>query len=195
KPRESCGPSIVWPWWRFRRTGGCNGEASPIACTRRPRRSGGRSWSGSVGCIVSGGRFSSVRGPWPPPRPSARCSRPTALPLVGTRSVAASEHLSAMLAAIDLPHRVLNARQDKEEADIVGRAGELGRITVATNMAGRGTDIRLARGVAERGGLHVLATERHEAGRIDRQLAGRCGRQGDPGSHEAFVSLEDRIVA
>ena len=115
--------------------------------------------------------------------------------LVGTRSVAASEHLSAMLAAIELPHRVLNARQDKEEADIVGRAGELGRITVATNMAGRGTDIRLAPGVAERGGLHVLATERHEAGRIDRQLAGRCGRQGDPGSHEAFVSLEDEIVA
>jgi preprotein translocase subunit SecA len=115
--------------------------------------------------------------------------------LVGTRSVVASEHLSALLTAADLPHRVLNARQDKEEADIVARAGELGRITVATNMAGRGTDIRLSPGVAERGGLHVLATERHEAGRIDRQLAGRCGRQGDPGSHEAFVSLEDEIVA
>jgi preprotein translocase subunit SecA len=115
--------------------------------------------------------------------------------LVGTRSVAASEHLSALLIAADLPHRVLNARQDKEEADIVARAGELGRITVATNMAGRGTDIRLGPGVAKRGGLHVLATERHEAGRIDRQLAGRCGRQGDPGSHEAFVSLEDEIVA
>jgi len=114
--------------------------------------------------------------------------------LVGTRSVAASEHLSGLLAAADLPHRVLNARQDKEEADIVARAGEAGQITVATNMAGRGTDIRLAPGVAERGGLHVLATERHEAGRIDRQLFGRCGRQGDPGSYQAFVSLEDEIV-
>ncbi len=114
--------------------------------------------------------------------------------LVGTRSVAASEHLSGLLGADELPHRVLNARQDAEEADIVARAGELGRITVATNMAGRGTDIRLARGVVELGGLHVLATERHEAGRIDRQLFGRCGRQGDPGSYEAFVSLEDEIV-
>lgn len=114
--------------------------------------------------------------------------------LVGTRSVAASEHLSGLLASADLPHRVLNARQDKEEADIVARAGEAGQITVATNMAGRGTDIRLAPGVAERGGLHVLATERHEAGRIDRQLFGRCGRQGDAGSYQAFVSLEDEIV-
>lgn len=115
--------------------------------------------------------------------------------LVGTRSVSASEHLSGLLAAVELPHRVLNARQDKEEADIVARAGEPGRITVATNMAGRGTDIRLTPGVVERGGLHVLATERHEAGRIDRQLFGRCGRQGDPGSYEALVSLEDEIVA
>ncbi|MGH7303951.1 MAG: prepilin peptidase, partial [Candidatus Rokuibacteriota bacterium] len=115
--------------------------------------------------------------------------------LVGTRSVAASEHLSGLLTAAGLPHRVLNARQDKEEADIVAGAGELGRITVATNMAGRGTDIRLGPGVREKGGLHVLATERHEAGRIDRQLAGRCARQGDPGSHEAFVSLDDEIVA
>ena len=114
--------------------------------------------------------------------------------LVGTRSVAASEHLSGLLTAKELPHRVLNARQDAEEADIVARAGELGRITVATNMAGRGTDIRLAPGVVELGGLHVLATERHEAGRIDRQLFGRCGRQGDPGSHGAFVSIEDEIV-
>ena len=115
--------------------------------------------------------------------------------LVGTRSVAASEHLSALLTAAGLPHRVLNARQDKEEADIVARAGESAQITVATNMAGRGTDIRLAPAVAEHGGLHVLATERHEAGRIDRQLFGRCGRQGDPGSYEAFVSLEDEIVS
>ncbi len=114
--------------------------------------------------------------------------------LVGTRSVAASEHLSPLLTDAGLPHRVLNARQDKEEAEIVAQAGQPGRITVATNMAGRGTDIRLGRGVAELGGLHVIATERHEAGRIDRQLFGRCGRQGDPGSYELFASLEDELV-
>ncbi len=115
--------------------------------------------------------------------------------LIGTRSVAASERLSRSLFEAGLPHRVLNARQDREEADIVAQAGEPGRITVATNMAGRGTDIHLASGVAERGGLHVLATERHDAGRIDRQLFGRCGRQGDPGSCQALLSLEDDLVA
>lgn len=113
--------------------------------------------------------------------------------LVGTRSVAASEHLSCLLTAAGLPHQVLNARQDREEAEIVARAGEPGRITVATNMAGRGTDIRLAPGVAEHGGLHVMATEGHEARRIDRQLFGRCGRQGDPGSYELLTSLEDEL--
>jgi preprotein translocase subunit SecA len=114
--------------------------------------------------------------------------------LVGTRSVAASEHLSELLKAAGLAHQVLNARQDQEEAEVIARAGERGRITVATNMAGRGTDIRLAPGVAELGGLHVIATERHDAGRIDRQLFGRCGRQGDPGSYQVFVSLEDEII-
>ncbi|HLE43087.1 MAG TPA: preprotein translocase subunit SecA [Methylomirabilota bacterium] len=114
--------------------------------------------------------------------------------LVGTRSVAASEHLSGLLTAAGLPHEVLNARQDRQEAEVIARAGEPGRIMVATNMAGRGTDIRLAPGVAERGGLHVIATERHEAGRIDRQLFGRCGRQGDPGTYEAVVSLEDELA-
>jgi preprotein translocase subunit SecA len=113
--------------------------------------------------------------------------------LVGTRSVAASEHLSRLLQADGLPHQVLNARQDQEEAEIVAGAGERGRIMVATNMAGRGTDIRLASGVEELGGLHVIATERHEAARIDRQLFGRCGRQGDAGSYELFASLEDEI--
>jgi preprotein translocase subunit SecA len=113
------------------------------------------------------------------------CGRPV---LVGTRSVAASEHLSG------LPHRILNARQDQEEAKTIAQAGERGCITVATNMAGRGTDIRLAPGVAELGGLHVIATERHEARRIDRQLFGRCGRQGDPGTCGALVSLEDELV-
>jgi len=114
--------------------------------------------------------------------------------LVGTRSVEASEHLSSLLGNAGLPHKVLNARQDKEEAEIIARAGEQARITVATNMAGRGTDIRLSPGIAELGGLHVIATERHEARRIDRQLFGRCGRQGDPGTSEAIISLEDELV-
>jgi preprotein translocase subunit SecA len=114
--------------------------------------------------------------------------------LVGTRSVEASEHLSRLMTQAGLPHRVLNARQDKEEADIIAQAGEPGRITVATNMAGRGTDIRLAPKVPELGGLHVIATERHEAQRIDRQLFGRCGRQGDPGTCQAIVSFEDELI-
>jgi len=114
--------------------------------------------------------------------------------LVGTRSVAASEQLSGLLEREGLAHQVLNARQDRREAEIIALAGELGRITVATNMAGRGTDIRLGPGVAERGGLQVIATERSDARRIDRQLFGRCGRQGDPGSFEMIVSLEDEVV-
>ncbi|HSB81175.1 MAG TPA: preprotein translocase subunit SecA [Candidatus Methylomirabilis sp.] len=114
--------------------------------------------------------------------------------LVGTRLVRTSEELSQRLTAAGLPHRVLNARQDQEEAETIAKAGERENITVATNMAGRGTDIRLAPGVAELGGLHVVLTERHEARRIDRQLFGRCGRQGDPGSFEAMVSLEDELV-
>jgi preprotein translocase subunit SecA len=115
--------------------------------------------------------------------------------LVGTRSVLASEHLSELLSAGGVQHQVLNARQDQEEAEVIARAGERGRITVATNMAGRGTDIRLAPGVSEMGGLHVLATERHDARRVDRQLFGRGGRQGDPGSYQAIVSLDDEVVA
>lgn len=114
--------------------------------------------------------------------------------LVGTRSVGASEHLSDLLLQQGLDHEVLNAVRHEEEAQIVAAAGQPGRITVSTNMAGRGTDIKLGRGVAELGGLHVLATERHEAGRVDRQLYGRAGRQGDPGSAQAFVCLEDELV-
>jgi preprotein translocase subunit SecA len=113
--------------------------------------------------------------------------------LIGTRSVAASEQLSALLHAAGLEHVVLNARQNREEAEVVARAGQKGRITVATNMAGRGTDIRLASGVADLGGLHVVLTEFHEAKRIDRQLFGRAGRQGDPGSFEAIVALDDEL--
>jgi preprotein translocase subunit SecA len=113
--------------------------------------------------------------------------------LIGTRSVATSEQISKLLEKAGLTHRVLNARQDKEEADIIAHAGQKLQITIATNMAGRGTDIKLGPGVAELGGLHVLATELHDAKRIDRQLFGRCGRQGDPGSYEAIVSLEDDL--
>ena len=115
--------------------------------------------------------------------------------LVGTPSVAASEELGAVLAARGIGHVVLNARQGGEEAAIVARAGEAGRVTIATNMAGRGTDIRPQAEVLACGGLHVILTEFHESGRIDRQLFGRCARQGDPGSHEAIVALDDAIFA
>ena len=114
--------------------------------------------------------------------------------LIGTRSVAASEELSGCFTEAGLDHRVLNAKNDSEEAAIVAEAGSHGAITIATNMAGRGTDIKLGPGVAELGGLHVILTERHDAGRIDRQLAGRCGRQGDPGSFEAILSMEDSLL-
>lgn len=115
--------------------------------------------------------------------------------LVGTRSVEASEYLSSLFARAGLPHEVLNARQDGQEAEIISKAGEVGRITIATNMAGRGTDIKLGPGVDEIGGLHVVLTEKHDARRIDRQLFGRCARQGDRGSCIAIISLEDELVA
>jgi preprotein translocase subunit SecA len=114
--------------------------------------------------------------------------------LIGTRSVVASEQVSNALSAAGIAHELLNARQDQGEADIVARAGEPGRVTVATNMAGRGTDIGLGKGVVEQGGLHVISTELHESARIDRQLYGRCARQGDPGVTEAMVSLEDELI-
>lgn len=113
--------------------------------------------------------------------------------LIGTRSVGASEILSEMLRERGLEHQVLNAVRHEQEAQIVAHAGGEGCITVATNMAGRGTDIKLARGVADNGGMHVIASERHESQRIDRQLFGRCGRQGEPGSAQAIVSLEDEL--
>jgi preprotein translocase subunit SecA len=114
--------------------------------------------------------------------------------LIGTRSVEKSEKISALLTEVGIEHQVLNARQDENEAQIVALAGQEGKVTVATNMAGRGTDIKLGPGVAAKGGLHVIGTERHEAERIDRQLAGRAGRQGDPGSAQFFLSLEDQIL-
>ncbi len=114
--------------------------------------------------------------------------------LAGTASVSASEALGARLSEAGLPHQVLSADQDAHEAAVVARAGERGRITVATQMAGRGTDIQLGPGVAEAGGLAVVASELGEAARIDRQLFGRCGRQGEPGSFELVVSLEDDLL-
>jgi preprotein translocase subunit SecA len=114
--------------------------------------------------------------------------------LVGTRSVAASEGLSALLTAQGLAHTVLNAKQDGGEAEIVAQAGQVGCITIATNMAGRGTDIQIAPEALALGGLHVILSERNEAGRIDRQIAGRCARQGDPGSVEAILAMDDALV-
>ncbi|MBT8131251.1 MAG: prepilin peptidase, partial [Gammaproteobacteria bacterium] len=114
--------------------------------------------------------------------------------LVGTRSVADSEELSALLAKAGLVHQLLNARQDATEADIIAAAGQAGQITIATNMAGRGTDILLGDGVEASGGLHVIATERNDAARLDRQLYGRCARHGEPGSYEFFYSADDDLL-
>ena len=114
--------------------------------------------------------------------------------LVGTRSVGDSEYLGSLLTEAGLAHRILNARQDADEAGLVEQAGQAGAITIATNMAGRGTDIPLGPGVDEIGGLHVIAAERNTARRIDRQLFGRTARQGDPGSYESILSLEDRVM-
>jgi preprotein translocase subunit SecA len=114
--------------------------------------------------------------------------------LVGTRSIAKSELLSNLLRQRNIDHQVLNAKNHAIEAQIVAKAGHKGKVTVATNMAGRGTDIKLGGGVPATGGLHVIGTERHESRRIDRQLAGRCARQGDPGHAQFFICLEDEIL-
>ena len=114
--------------------------------------------------------------------------------LVGTTSVEISELLSRMLKLRGIKHNVLNAKMHQKEADIVAEAGKTGTVTIATNMAGRGTDIKLGAGVKEAGGLAIVGTERHESRRVDRQLRGRAGRQGDPGSSQFFVSLEDNLM-
>lgn len=114
--------------------------------------------------------------------------------LVGTISIETSEYLSGILKKMGIPHNVLNAKYLAEEAQIVAEAGQKGRVTIATNMAGRGTDIKLGEGVEELGGLHILGTERHESRRIDNQLRGRSGRQGDSGSSRFYLSLEDNLM-
>ena len=122
---------------------------------------------------------------------SHRSGQPT---LVGTIYVEVSELLSRMLKREGIPHNVLNAKQHKGEAEIVARAGQKGAVTIATNMAGRGTDIKLGEGITDLGGLHIIGTERHESRRIDLQLRGRSGRQGDPGSSVFYLSLEDDLM-
>ncbi|MFA6464106.1 MAG: preprotein translocase subunit SecA, partial [Desulfurivibrionaceae bacterium] len=114
--------------------------------------------------------------------------------LVGTISIDVSEKISTMLKKEGVPHAVLNAKQHEKEAEIVADAGQKGKVTIATNMAGRGTDIKLGEGVTELGGLHILGTSRHESRRIDNQLRGRSGRQGDPGSSRFYLSLEDDLL-
>ena len=114
--------------------------------------------------------------------------------LVGTISIETSEYLSSILRKMNIPHNVLNAKHLAQEAQIVAEAGQKGHVTIATNMAGRGTDIKLGDGVNELGGLHILGTERHESRRIDNQLRGRSGRQGDPGSSRFYLSLEDNLM-
>ena len=114
--------------------------------------------------------------------------------LIGVRTIADSELLADRLASRSVPFQLLNGKQDADEADVVARAGQRGSITLATNMAGRGTDIRLGPSVAQQGGLHVISLEPHESSRVDRQLAGRAARQGDPGSSQMFVSAEDHLL-
>ncbi|MCD4726106.1 MAG: preprotein translocase subunit SecA, partial [Pirellulales bacterium] len=114
--------------------------------------------------------------------------------LIGTRSIDKSEHLSKLLDAVGIEHLVLNANHVEAEADIVARAGQREKVTVSTNMAGRGTDIKLGEDIARLGGLHVICTEMHDASRIDRQLIGRCGRQGDPGTFRQYLALDDDLL-
>jgi preprotein translocase subunit SecA len=115
--------------------------------------------------------------------------------LIGSRTVANSEELAQRLAPMSFPFRILNAKQDAEEAEIIHKAGEPGAVTIATNMAGRGADIPIPPESVRVGGLHVIGMERHESARIDRQLIGRAARQGQPGSAQFFLSLEDELVA
>jgi preprotein translocase subunit SecA len=114
--------------------------------------------------------------------------------LIGTRSIDKSEHLSKLLNERGIDHQVLNAKKIAEEAEIIVRAGLKGKVTVSTNMAGRGTDIKIPEEIKEIGGLHVICTEMHDSARIDRQLIGRCGRQGDPGTYRQYLALDDDLL-
>ena len=114
--------------------------------------------------------------------------------LIGTRSVESSQHLASLLDAENINYQLLNAIHHRTEAEIIASAGQCGMVTIATNMAGRGADIKLGDGVAELGGLHVIISEPHESARIDRQLSGRCARQGDPGSWRRYCSLDDELL-
>ncbi len=114
--------------------------------------------------------------------------------LVGTNTIATSQVIAAELDKLQLSYQLLNGKQDDEEADIISRAGQIGAVTIATNMAGRGTDIKLGAGVEELGGLHVIITEPNDSERVDRQLLGRAARQGDPGSYQMFVSADDHLI-
>lgn len=166
----------------FRRLFGLGVESIPLRCPSRRRE-------------APPALFASAEAKWRAVVEEVAHVHGTGRPvLVGTPSIAASEDLAGRLRRRGVPHQVLNGRQDGDEAQIVAQAGQRGQVTVATNMAGRGTDIRLGPGVAELGGLHVIGTEPHRSRRIDRQLLGRAARQGDPGSGRFFVSAEDELV-
>lgn len=184
---------------RYRHRGGMTGTALPVAAelrrtfdmtataipTHRPCR---RAVLPSRVFVTRAAKWAAVAESLSPLLDSGRAV------LIGTPSVAASEGLSELLRARGIAHQVLNARFDRAEAEIIARAGQPQQVTIATNMAGRGTDIALDASVAAAGGLHVIATEMHSSARIDRQLIGRCARQGDPGSCQFFLSLEDELL-
>ena len=168
--RGNCDGFTAATCCRFRPTGPPSDSGGPSECSAPPTRNGR-----------------------PLSRKCASCT-PRRPVLIGTRSIDKSEKLSKLLDDAGIAHQVLNANHVATEAEIVASAGERGKVTVSTNMAGRGTDIKLGEGVADLGGLHVICTEMHDASRIDRQLIGRCGRQGDPGTFRQYLALDDDLL-
>jgi len=153
-------------------------------------------WKPSLRTMASTRLFADSDAKWTAVVETVRRVHATGRPvLVGTRTIAASEALAERLSRHGVPHQVLNGKQDADEAAIVARAGQPNEVTIATNMAGRGTDIKLGTSVAELGGLYVIATERHASRRVDRQLVGRCARQGDPGTAQLFLSADDQLIS